>query len=119
MNKYLTEKNLFSKIKTHITYKQLHSDNAQLTLRTLRQNYSSYFALLKLKQKGEYNEDVHPPFYLSKDGYFVAQIIPRQIKRVGDQLRLSLGLRGKVSMGVRFVCVSIPTNIQETLIIMV
>ena len=58
--KYLPEKQLFSQIKTHITYTQLHSDNAQLTLRTLRQNYSSYFELLKLKKKGEYEEEVNP-----------------------------------------------------------
>lgn len=38
--KYLNYKMLFSQIKNHITYTQLHSDNAQLTLRSLRQNYS-------------------------------------------------------------------------------
>ena len=51
--KYLTLKDLFNQIKSHITYTQLHSDNAQLTLRTLRQSYSSFFELLKLKKEQE------------------------------------------------------------------
>ena len=117
--KYLTLKNLFNQIKSHITYTQLHSDNAQLTIRTLRQSYSSFFELLKLKKKGEYDEEVNPPSYLAKDGYFVAQFIPRQIKREGDQLRLSLGKRGKLSMGERYVWVTIPPNIRDKLINMV
>ncbi len=78
--KYLSEKQLFQQIKSHITYEQLHSDNAQLTLRTLRQNYRSYFELLKLKNKGEYDADVNPPSFLAKDGYFVTQFNFRQIK---------------------------------------
>ncbi|MHA2274671.1 MAG: hypothetical protein ACXAC2_02835 [Candidatus Kariarchaeaceae archaeon] len=50
--KYLSEKQLFHQVKSHITYTQISSDNAQLTLRTLRQNYTSFFQLLKLKKKG-------------------------------------------------------------------
>ncbi|MCE7734508.1 MAG: transposase, partial [Candidatus Heimdallarchaeota archaeon] len=63
--KYLTLKQLFNQIKSHITYIQLHSDNSQVTLRTLRQSYSSFFELLKLKKKGEFDEEVNPPSYLA------------------------------------------------------
>ncbi|MCE7737362.1 MAG: IS200/IS605 family element transposase accessory protein TnpB, partial [Candidatus Heimdallarchaeota archaeon] len=63
--------------------------------------------------------EVNPPSYLAKDGYFVVQFIPRQIKREGDQLRLSLGKRGKLSMGIRYVWVTIPPNIRDNLINMV
>jgi len=117
--KYLSEKQLFQQIKCNITYTQLHSDNAQLTLRTLRQNYSSYFELVKLKKKGEYDGDVNPPSFLAKDGHFVAQFISRQIKREGDQLRLSLGHRGKRSMGKRFIWVTLPPNITDKVVNMV
>jgi IS605 OrfB family transposase len=117
--KYLSQKDLFKQIKSHITYTQLSSDNAQLTLRTLRQSYSSYFELLKLKKRGEYKEEVCPPCYRPKDGYFTAQFISRQLKRDGDRVRLSLGKRGQASMGVRYIWVTIPPNIRTYVINMI
>jgi IS605 OrfB family transposase len=116
---YLSESQLFQSIKSHQTYKELHSDNAQLTLRTLRQNFTSFFKLLKRKQQGSYNEDVKIPHYLPKDGHFVTQFIKRQLKREGDELRLSLGRRGKQSMGTQFIWVTIPPNIRTKIITMV
>ncbi len=110
---FLSLKKIFHIIKTHITYTQLHSDHAQLTLRLLQANYSSYFELLKLKKQGLYDEEVRPPSFLAKDGYFISQFIPRQMKRVDNQLRLSLGKRGKLSMGKRYLWVTIPPNIRD------
>lgn len=80
-SKYLSEKELFHQIKSHITYTQLYPDNAQLTLRTLSQNFSAYFTLLSMKKAGKYSEKVHIPHYLPKDRYFVVQFIKRQLKR--------------------------------------
>jgi IS605 OrfB family transposase len=116
---YISESELFQTIKSHQTYKELHSDNAQLTLRMLRQNFRSFFKLLKLKKQGQYKEDVTVPHYLPKDGYFVAQFIKRQLKREGNKLRLSLGRRGKQSLGTQFVWVTIPANIHDKVIHMV
>jgi IS605 OrfB family transposase len=85
----------------------------------LRQNFRSFFKLLKLKKQGQYKEDVTVPHYLPKDGYFVAQFIKRQLKREGNKLRLSLGRRGKQSLGTQFVWVTIPANIHDKVIHMV
>ena len=116
---HLTLKKIFPKIKSHITYTQLHSDHAQLTLRSLQANYSSYFELIKLKKQGKYNEEVHPPSFLSKNGYYIVQFIPRQMKRVDDRVRLSLGKRGQLSMGKRYLWVTIPPNIRDRVIKMI
>jgi IS605 OrfB family transposase len=72
-----------------------------------------------MKKAGKYGETPGIPHYLYKDGYFVVQFIKRQLKRDGDRLRLSLGIRGKRSMGVRYIWVDIPTNILDRLINMV
>lgn len=113
---YLSESQLFHSIKTHHSYKELSSDNAQQTLRKVRNNYSSYLALLKLKRKGKYTKKVNIPNYLPKGGHFVSQFISRQIKRVDNRLRLSLGKRGQLSMGQRYIWVNIPPNIYTKVI---
>ena len=43
---FLSEGELFKEVQSHISYQELSPDNAQLTLRTLRQNYKGFFKLL-------------------------------------------------------------------------
>jgi len=115
--KYLSEKDLFHQVKSHITYQELSSDNAQLTLRLVRQNFKSYFKLLKLKKAGKYSNKTKIPYYLH--GNQVAQFIKRQLKQDKDKIRLSLGKRGKLSMGRRYIWLTIPENIRDCTIKMV
>ena len=107
----MTLKELFHKLKDHPCYLSLSSDHARLTLRKVIQAYNSYFALRKLKKKGEYDEQVRSPRFLTKDGHFQVEFIQRQIKREGKFLRLSFGRRGIQSLGGQYLHVRIPDNL--------
>ena len=52
-------------------YKALEYHAAQLVIKQVQANFSSFFSLLKLKSKGQYNKKVKLPKYLPKDGYNV------------------------------------------------
>ena len=68
--KYLNYYETVKKMKENEWFNSLQSQCAQQTLMILDQNFKSFFALLKKKQKNEYTEKVRIPKYLSKDGRF-------------------------------------------------
>ena len=50
-------------------YKALEYHSAQLVIKQVESNFSSFFSLLKLKSQGKYDKKVRLPKYLDKDGY--------------------------------------------------
>lgn len=52
-------------------YKALEYHSAQLVIKQVESNFSSFFSLLKLKSQGKYDKKVRLPKYLDKDGYNV------------------------------------------------
>lgn len=50
-------------------YKALEYHSAQLVIKQVEANFSSFFSLLKLKSQGKYDKKVRLPKYLDKDGY--------------------------------------------------
>ena len=67
LNFYATQK-LLSHSK-NVDYYSLPCDVAQAVLKQVDQNFKSFFALLKKKQKGKYNKLVNIPKYKDKAGY--------------------------------------------------
>ncbi len=61
-------------------YKAIDSHAAQLVIKQVEANFSSFFSLLKLKKQGKYDKKVHLPTYLDKDGYNVISF--NQFKRL-------------------------------------
>lgn len=55
----------------NVDYRALPSKVAKQTIRQVHKDFTSFFKLLKLKQKGEYDKKVHIPGYKDKDGYTV------------------------------------------------
>lgn len=53
----------------NVDYYSLPCDVAQAVLKQVDQNFKTFFALLKKKQKGNYNKLVNIPKYKDKDGY--------------------------------------------------
>lgn len=100
-------------MKHNPTYTALSSGHAQLTMRKVRQNFSSYFSLLQMKQKGIYQNDVRPPQYLNREGYFKIEFINRQIKCYGAMLRLTLDHRDLRLFGKQYIYVKISKNIRK------
>lgn len=57
--------------KDNADYKALEYHSAQLVIKQVEANFSSFFSLLKLKQQGKYQKKVKLPSYLDKEGYNV------------------------------------------------
>lgn len=57
--------------KEDVDYNALPQKVAQQTLKIVEQNFKSFFALLKLKNKGKYNSKIKLPKYLDKNGEYV------------------------------------------------
>lgn len=80
-------------------YKAIDSHAAQLVIKQVEANFSSFFSLLKLKKQGKYNKKVHLPTYLDKDGYNVIsfnQFKRRELKNGYVSLPKSKSLRFKI-----------------------
>ena len=54
----------------NIDYRSLPIQTSQQTMRLVDSNFKSFFRLLQLKRQGSYNEKIHTPNYLKKDGYY-------------------------------------------------
>lgn len=57
-------------VKTNENYSLLNKNSAQLTIKKVQQDFKSFFELLKLKNKGQYNSKVKIPNYLKDDKYY-------------------------------------------------
>lgn len=80
-------------------YKAIDSHAAQLVIKQVEANFSSFFSLLNLKKQGKYDKKVHLPTYLDKDGYNVIsfnQFKRRELKNGYVSLPKSKTLKFKV-----------------------
>ena len=62
-------------------YYSLPTKVSKQTLRLLDRNFKSFFALLKMKQSGNYNKEVRIPKYLDKEGRTIAIFNKEAISR--------------------------------------
>ena len=67
--KYLSYNENYKILKNSENYKKLNSNMAQQILKEVDENFKSFFALLKLAKKGQYNGKIKLPNYLDKDGF--------------------------------------------------
>lgn len=59
--KYLCYEKLYHEIKNYEFYKKSFKKSSQQILRVLDKNYKSYFKLLEMKNRGEYDRPINPP----------------------------------------------------------
>ena len=77
--KYLGYEKTYAELKTSENYKILNSNMAQQSLKIVDNMFASFFALLKLVKKKQYNSRaVKIPHYLAKDGF--ASLVIQQFK---------------------------------------
>lgn len=67
---FLTYYKNYHIVKTNENYSLLNKNSAQLTIKKVQQDFKSFFELLKLKNKGQYNSKVKIPNYLKDDKYY-------------------------------------------------
>ena len=73
--KYLNYYAVYDRLKTSSeNYRLLNSNMAQQILKESDGAFRSFFGLLKLKKAGLYEDEVHIPRYLDKEGYFTLVI---------------------------------------------
>ena len=73
--KYLNYCAVYDELKSSSeNYRLLNSNMAQQILKEADGAFRSFFALLKLKKEGKYEENVRIPQYLDKDGFFTLVI---------------------------------------------
>lgn len=68
--KYIGLNTLTKETFNNENYKLLPSHAAQQIIRLIDKNYRSFFALLRKKRKGQYNQPINIPKYKPKDSYF-------------------------------------------------
>ena len=94
-------------------YKALEYHAAQLVIKQVQANFSSFFSLLKLKSKGQYNRKVKLPNYLPKDGYNIIsfnQFKKKELRNGYVSLPKSKNLRFKIkNTNLHFINV-VPKN---------
>ena len=67
--KYLSYNENYKMLKNSENYKKLNSNMAQQILKEVDESFKSFFALLKIAKKGQYNGKIKLPNYLDKDGF--------------------------------------------------
>ena len=94
-------------------FKALEYHSAQLVIKQVEANFSSFFSLLKLKSEGKYQKKVKLPRYLDKDGYNVIsfnQFKKKELKNGYVTLPKTKNLRFKVkNTNLHFINV-VPKN---------
>ena len=84
---YLNYNKNYNLLKTSENYKILNSNMAQQILKEVDKNFKSFFSLLKLAQKGEYDyKACKLPHYLPKDGF--TTLIIGMVRIKGNKLIL-------------------------------
>jgi putative transposase len=69
--KFLSYENNYHLCKINENYSMLNCNSAQQIMKVVDRNFKSFFALIKMAQKGEYQyKDIKLPKYLPKDGFF-------------------------------------------------
>ena len=69
--KYLSYESNYKLCKDNENYALMNSNSAQQIMKVVDRNFKSFFALIELAKKGNYQyEQINLPHYLKKDGFF-------------------------------------------------
>jgi IS605 OrfB family transposase len=81
---------IWSIMKNDPNYKKMHSNYAQQTIWHVKRNISSFFALLKKKNNGNYNRNISFPHYLKKNSLYPCIMSSQHVKIINNKLRISV-----------------------------
>ena len=106
---YLSYKDNYHLSKLNENYKILNSNMAQQIIKEVDFNFKSFFALLKLKNKGNFTNNVKIPNYKEKNDYYKLKIQQIQIDNDG-YLLLPMSISFKKEFGsMKF---KVPSNLD-------
>jgi len=93
--KYIGYNNLYHEMKTNIHYKNMTSFNAQAILKLVDQNFRSFFALLKKKQRNQYKGEISPPKYRKPKSEYLLIFNVQRVKLKNNILKFTKDLKIK------------------------
>ena len=108
--KYLSYESNYKLCKDNENYALMNSNSAQQIMKVVDRNFKSFFALIELAKKGNYQyEQINLPHYLKKDGFFNLIFAEFSLKDGFFTVPMSTSFRrlyGKVS-------IKLPTNLLD------
>ena len=108
-NEYLTYAKNYNISKNNENYAILNKNMAQQTLKSVEENFKSFFSLLNKKKQGEYDKKVNIPHYLEKDGYFQLVFAEFSIKKGVFAVPMSPAFKKEYGK----VLINIPKNLLD------
>lgn len=96
-------------------YGLLHSQAAQQTLKSVEEGYISFFKLLVMKSKGEYDKPAHPPHYLEKNGRYKVDFPRAGLTFKGNKVTLGMSVKFRKFNGYtgKELTFTIPSSIKS------
>lgn len=108
--KYLSYESNYKLCKDNENYALMNSNSAQQIMKVVDRNFKSFFALIELAKKGNYQyEQIRLPKYLKKDGFFNLIFSEFSLKNGLFTVPMSTSFRrlyGKVT-------IKLPTNLTD------
>ena len=108
--KYLSYESNYKLCKNNENYALMNSNSAQQIMKVVDRNFKSFFALIELAKKGNYQyEQINLPHYLKKDGFFNLIFAEFSLKDGFFTVPMSTSFRriyGKVS-------IKVPSNLSN------
>jgi len=99
--KYIGYNELYHTMKTNVHYKNMTSFNAQSILKLVDQNYRSFFALLKKKQRNQYKADVSPPKYRRPKSEYILIFNSQRVKLKNNILKFTKDIKLKFTYDIK------------------
>ena len=109
--KYLNYYENYKVLKSSDNYKLLNSNMSQQILKEVDGSFKSFFSLLKLKNKGKYDEKVKIPHYLDKNAYSTLVI---GFVRIVDNNKLVIPYSNTFRKDHKSIIVTIPPQLVNT-----
>ena len=107
--KYLSYNSNYTISKDNENYISLNKNMAQQTLKSVEENFKSFFSLFKLKKEGKYSEKVNIPKYLDKEGFF--QLVFAEFKINNGVFAVPMSPAFKKHYGK--VLINVPKNLLD------
>lgn len=90
---YIGYVKLYHEMKTNIHYSSMTAKIAQQIIRLVDKTYMSYFALLKQKRSGQYQDNVNKPKYKKPNQGFILILPSDQISVKNNKIKLTKDIR--------------------------
>jgi putative transposase len=113
--KYIGRFNLDKAVSDNENYKLLPAQTSQQIVKLIDQNFRSFMALLKKKNRGQYSADVSTPRYKKKGGLYDIYFTNQQFKLSNGKIQLAVGRKYKADNKISKILIKFNKEIDGTL----